>query len=177
MVGDAELVQRAAAGDREAAGQIYDRHAPLVRAVLQDATGSLAEANDLLQSVFLRALGRLKQLRRGDYLCGWLLGIARREAVDYRRRMARQRNRVAPLVEDPPERFDEAAHETVQAVRDAISLLPERERLAVHIHYLCEAPVEVARQTLGLSPAGFYKLLERARERLRARLVKTEERR
>jgi hypothetical protein len=40
MVDDAELTRRILAGDREAAGVIYDRYAPLVRAVLLDATGS-----------------------------------------------------------------------------------------------------------------------------------------
>jgi RNA polymerase sigma-70 factor (ECF subfamily) len=55
--------------------------------------------------------------------------------------------------------------------------LPERERMAVHIHYLCGEPAEVARHALGLSQSGFYKLLERARGRLRARLLELEKRR
>ena len=42
--------------------------------------------------------------------------------------------------------------------------LPYRERMAMHIFYLDEQPVEMARKTLGLSTSGFYKLLERVRE-------------
>ncbi len=177
MAGDTELVERAVAGDRHAAGEIYDRYAPLVRAILLDATGSLAEASDLEQTVFLRALSRLSQLRRHEALAGWLVGIARREGVDYRRRMARERRCFGPLVDEPPCAAAETDDEMVLLVREAIRSLPPRERLAVHVHYLCEQPVEVARHALSLSPAGFYKLLERARERLRARLAKTEERR
>ena len=56
MADDAELAARAAGGERQAVGEIYDRYAPLVRAILFDATGSLDEANDLVQEVFLRAL-------------------------------------------------------------------------------------------------------------------------
>ena len=44
MADDADLATRAAAGDRDAAGEIYDRYAPLVRAILLDITGSWTEA-------------------------------------------------------------------------------------------------------------------------------------
>ena len=56
---DADLVRRIAVGEQDAAGEIYDRYAPLVRAILLDAAGSLTEANDLVQDVFLRALAGL----------------------------------------------------------------------------------------------------------------------
>jgi RNA polymerase sigma-70 factor (ECF subfamily) len=192
MANDGELAKRAAAGEREAAGEIYDRYAPLVRAILLDATGSLPEANDLVQEVFLRALPRLGQLRQPERLCAWLIGIARRQGTDYRRQAGRRRRWFAPLVGDVAAAADTASSDTVSndtvsndtvsfdtadLVRQAIGELPERERIAVHIHYLCGEPAEVARKTLGLSASGFYKLLERARSRLRVRLLKVEQRR
>jgi RNA polymerase sigma-70 factor, ECF subfamily len=176
MAEDADLARRAAAGDREAAGEIYDRFAPLVRAVLLDATGSLPEANELVQEVFLRALSRLGQLRRPERLCAWLIGISRRQGAEYRRQAGRRRKRVTPLVNDPVSAADDRSNETVEMVRQAIRELPERERLAIHIRYLCDEPPEAARQAIGLSPSGFYKLLERARRRLRARLTQVERR-
>ena len=193
MASDAELAKRAAAGEREAAGEIYDRYAPLVRAILLDATGSLAEANDSVQEVFLRALPRLGQLRRPERLCAWLIGIARRQGTEYRRQAGRRRRGFAPLVGDVAAAAadtasndtvsndtvsnDTVSNETAELVRQAIGELPERERMAVHIHYLCGEPAEVAREALGLSASGFYKLLERARGRLRVRLFKVEQRR
>jgi DNA-directed RNA polymerase specialized sigma24 family protein len=106
-----------------------------------------------------------------------MIGIARREGIDYRRRMARQRRRFAPLVDDPVQAHNKGAQHESDLVRQAIRELPERERLAVHIHYLCGQPAETARQCLGLSPSGFYKLLDRARSRLRTRLLNVENRR
>ena len=178
MADDADLATRAAAGDREAAGEIYDRYAPLVRAILLDATGSWTEANDLVQEVFLRAFGQLGQLRRPELLCGWLVGIARRQAADYRRHAARGRRLFTPLVDEPADQrpgggtAGTAAADAIDDVRQAIRDLPELERIAVHVHYLCGETAEVARQVLGLSPAGFYKLLERARGRLAVTLLK-----
>ena len=59
-------------------------------------------------------------------------------------------------------------------VQAMLAELPEQERLALHIHYLCGEPVEVARRTLNLSSSGFYKLLDRARQHLRTRLLDRE---
>jgi DNA-directed RNA polymerase specialized sigma24 family protein len=44
--------------------------------------------------------------------------------------------------------------------------LDDRERLAIHLHYLESDPVKAAASALGLSRSGYYKLLARARERL-----------
>ena|SRR5687767_8865068 len=174
MLDDPDLVRRAAAGDSEAAGEIYDRYVPLMRAILLDATGSLTEANDLVQEVFLRALTGLAQLRQPELLAGWLAGIARRQGMEYRRQQARRRHRFTRLEDDATHLDASASSEDIDLVRQAIAALPERERLAVHIHYLCGEPAESARAVLKLSPAGFYKLLERARAKLRTALLKLE---
>jgi RNA polymerase sigma-70 factor, ECF subfamily len=174
MTDDVDLVRRALAGDQGAAGEIYDRYAPLVRAILLDATGSLTEANDLVQEVFLRALASLQTLRQPELIGGWLTGIARNQGTEYRRRRARERRQFTALEDDPPQVDRAMSSDEIDIVRQAVRELPERERLAIHIHYLCCEPADTARAVLKLSPAGFYKLLDRARERLRIRLLKLE---
>jgi RNA polymerase sigma-70 factor, ECF subfamily len=172
MEDDAALTRRILAGDREAAGAIYDRYAPLVRAVLLDATGSLPDADELLQEVFVRGLTQLGQLRRPDRVGAWLIAIARRQGKDFRRRSGRQRQRLTTFTDHPAPAT--AVSDSAALVREAVRELPERERMAVHIHYLCGESAETARQALGLSQSGFYKLLDRARCRLRARLLELE---
>lgn len=83
MANDAELAKRAAAGDREAAAEIYDRYAPLIRAILLDAAGSLPEANELLQEVFLLAFSRLGQLKQPESLSAWLIGIGAAKGANF----------------------------------------------------------------------------------------------
>ncbi|HVU88500.1 MAG TPA: sigma-70 family RNA polymerase sigma factor [Pirellulales bacterium] len=174
MTEDAELARRAAAGEHDAVGRIYDRYAPLLRAILLDATGAPAEADELVQEVFVRALGNLRQLREPAALAGWLVSIARREGTDFRRRQARNRTRFVALDQDPLQPASDGAADTRLLVHAALAELPDDERLALHIHYLCGEPVAVARQALELSSSGFYKLLERARERLRTKLLDRE---
>jgi RNA polymerase sigma-70 factor, ECF subfamily len=177
MADDAELAKRAASGDRDAAGEIYDRYAPLVRAILLDATGSLQEANELVQEVFLRGLTRIGQLRDPKLLCGWIVAIARSQGRDYRRRMAKQRIRFEPLVDEIPQPVGSSCSDEADWIREAVRDLPERERCAIHIYYLHGESAEIARQVLGLSLSAFHKVLDRARGRLRTRLMKMEQKR
>ena len=54
----------------------------------------------------------------------------------------------------------------IEQLREMITTLPERERLALHTFYLQGSSAETARRILGLSRSGFYRVLERARKRL-----------
>ena len=48
------LVEAARQGDRDAFAALYDRFAPLIRAICFDLTGDSAACDDLAQDVFLR---------------------------------------------------------------------------------------------------------------------------
>ena len=58
--------------------------------------------------------------------------------------------------------------EALSRLTDALDQLDDRERLAIHLHYLETDPVRTASAALGLSRSGYYKLLARARQRLGA---------
>ena len=161
--------ERLAAGEPDAFAEVYDRYAPLVRSICFDTTRSLSQAEDLTQDVFLKAYQRIGQLRDGGRLASWLAAIARRACQDWRRKRGRDRHRYCESTPDVEAALPATlAENEVELLRAAISELPEKERLALHIHYLCEQPAEVAREILGLSSSGFYKRLDRARRRLAA---------
>jgi RNA polymerase sigma-70 factor (ECF subfamily) len=161
------------AGDPGDLAALYDRYARLVRSICFDRVRNLADAEDLAQEVFLRAYQRLDQLKCRDRVGNWLAAIARSTCQDWHRRRVRGKERSCgslPEVESPLDHHDPSE---IDALRLAICELPEKERLALHIHYLCEQPAEVARDILGMSSSGFYKLIERARRRL-ATIMKTQ---
>ena len=170
----AELVAEARSGDRAAMGELYDRFARLVRSICYDTTLDLDQAEELAQEVFLRAFGKLHQLRRPERFAPWLVGISRRLCRDWQRGRVRSRGQVDVTAADVAA---PAIHETngrIDDLRQAIAKLPRRERLAMHIFYLDEQPAEAARATLGLSQSGFYKLLARARGRLKTAMQENE---
>ncbi len=81
-VEDERLIHRAAGGDRAAFGELYLRYARMVHAILL-ARVPPADAEDLVQDVFMAAIERLGELRTVVAFPGWLGAIARRRAIDY----------------------------------------------------------------------------------------------
>jgi RNA polymerase sigma-70 factor (ECF subfamily) len=165
---DAELVARTLAGDREAFGRLYDRHARLVRAVALAASPD-AEAPDLTQECFLRAYRNLRALREPASFGPWVVGIARQLVREQRRR---RRPGGLTLIDPPaaaPARSADDADE-IAHVLGLVSRLPEEERLAVHFFFLKERDVGETARLLKRSRSGTYALLKRACARLARRL-------
>ena len=173
MSNDASDLIAARAGDAEAFARVYERHAGVVLAVCRRCS-SLADAEDAMQDTFLRAYRKLDQLSRPEGFRPWLYAIARRVCAERRRTTQRRRQRETRAVRQnaaalpepvPPADVLERA-EDLDRLTLALDHLPEPERLAIHLYYLDPEPVSAARDALGVSRSGFYKLLHRARRRL-----------
>jgi RNA polymerase sigma-70 factor, ECF subfamily len=157
---DAELVRGALSGDREAFGQLYDRHARRVRVVAADA--GPARLEDVVQEAFLRAYRNLAALRRPDCFAFWLVGIARKVVKETRRKPAGEPlPAVVPDARPGPnteaDNADEAAH-----LRALVARLPEEQRQAVQFFFLSRRDVSEVAQLLGRSRSGTYALLRKA---------------
>jgi len=167
---DRELVLAAANGDKAAYWRLYDRYAPLVRAVCYDQTKNVSDAQDLAQDVFLRAYQRLGQLREPELFGAWIVSTARYRCSDWRRQKSRQRRRetvrarTEPGVTAPSEQIEP------EELRAMVARLPDKERLALHVFYLNGQSADEACRIVGLSRSGFYRALDRAREQLRSML-------
>jgi len=167
---DAELVQMVIAGDKNAYGRLYDRYAPLVRAICYDRTGNLADAQDLAQDVFLRAYERLGQMRDPECFGAWIVSAARHCCGEWGRRKSRQQRRDAERAGIEPATATPSERVRPEELRAMIARLPEKERLALHVFYLNGQSADEACRIVGLSRSGFYRALERAREQLRTLL-------
>ncbi len=172
---DKMLVQAVLAGDKAAYGKLYDRYAPLIRAICYDETGNLADAQDLAQDAFMRAYENLENLRDPDLFGRWLIGIARLRCKEWRRHDSRRRGVSVELNDARQLCSDPRDNGRLGRLRKTIAMLPEKERLALHTFYLQEQSADDARRTMGLSRSGFYRALERARKQLAALLVQQRE--
>ena len=172
---DRELVQAVINGSKSAYGQLYDRYAPLVRAICYDHTRHLADAQDLAQDVFLRAYERLDSLRQPDSFGRWLVGIARLRCREWRRQRHREQRRQQANQEAAPTGPAWQNDGPLEALRHRVAQLPEKERLALHTFYLQGNSAEEARRIMGLSRSGFYRVLERGRKRLETLMTRERE--
>lgn len=175
---DRVLVRQALDGESQAFGQLFDRYVRLVHSVCYDTTGRTEDARDLVQDVFMRSYRNLAQLREPDRFASWLLAISHRTCRDWIRRKMRDRHEFLGTDPGSNANVNASANAGVKAegaevdedldrLRHAMQTLPDNERLALHLFYLEDQPVEAARKVLGLSRSGFYRVLERSRERLR----------
>lgn len=73
---DAELVRRAREGDRWAEEALYRRHVRAVTNAVTRLLGRTAEADDVVQDTFVRALERLDDVRDGVAFRAWIQRIA-----------------------------------------------------------------------------------------------------
>jgi DNA-directed RNA polymerase specialized sigma24 family protein len=80
-VTDRDLVTALRAGDRLAAGQVYDIYGTRLYAYCHELLGDHKLAGDALRDTFVVAVARVRELRRPDELGAWLYAIARGEGV------------------------------------------------------------------------------------------------
>jgi len=78
----AGLVRAAAEGDRAAFGQLVERYSRAVYAIALRRLRNHAEAQELVQEVFVQALRKIGQLREPECFGGWLRSIANRMAIN-----------------------------------------------------------------------------------------------
>ncbi len=160
----ARLVRAAQRGDRAAFAELYQRFTRMVHGIVL-ARLVRADADDVVQDVFMTALERLGDLREPAAFGGWLAAIARRRATDAGRRM----RQTEALTDDVAARSD-GDHLEAMAILDAIRSLPDAycETLVLR---LVEGMTgaEIADRT-GLTPASVRVNLHRGMKLLREKL-------
>jgi RNA polymerase sigma-70 factor (ECF subfamily) len=171
---DSELWSRARAGDADAFGLLFERHAKAIYNFCFRRTGSWDTAEDLLSIVFLEAWRRRRQELPPGKVLPWLYGIATN--VVRNRRRSERRFRVAlsrvpaPRPEAGFESDADARLDDERRTADALDLLgrlPQGEQDVFVLCAWCGLSYEDAALALGLPVGTVRSRLSRARGRLR----------
>jgi RNA polymerase sigma factor (sigma-70 family) len=130
------------------------------------AVGS-EHADDAYQETFLSALQAYPRVRDDGRLDRWILRIASRTAIDHHRR----RRRSADPTPSPPDRAVDDPEPLDDGLRDAVTALPMKQRVAVVLRHVLDRPYDEIAAVLGCSQeaaranvsAGLKALRERVR--------------
>ena len=157
----AQLVRRAAEGDRWAWERLVDQYARLIWAMTRDFKLLESDAADVFQATWLRLLEYIDRLEHPDRVGSWLAATARHECL----RSLAARKKVMLVQDDTALKVGAVAHEPevderllaeerAQTVRDAVSRLPWRWRRLVEL-LMADPPASYAEisEQLGL-PVG-----------------------
>jgi RNA polymerase sigma-70 factor (ECF subfamily) len=144
---DAQLIERAKAGEVDAFEHVYRREVGRVYALCLRMTADAARAREVTQSVFIRAWDRLASFRGDSQLSSWLHRIAVNEVLVEARSDRRRRARVVladdQSDEDPGAQVDAPETtgitlpddtETRIDLEKAISALPPGARTVFVLH-------------------------------------------
>ncbi|MEV0720883.1 RNA polymerase sigma factor SigJ [Asanoa sp. NPDC050611] len=151
----------------------WESHRPAVFGAAYRILGSVAEAEDVTQDVWLRArgadLGEVRDLR------AWLVTVSARTAYNVlQSARVRRESYVGPWLPEPLLTGPDAAERVLldESVSTALLVVMEaltpRERVALVLHDVFEFPFDQVAEVVGGTPAASRKLAWRARERVGA---------
>jgi len=168
--GDAELLQAIAGGDRSAFDRLSRRHLDRAYGVALRMTGSRADAQDVVQDVFLRLWQRPDAWRPGQaQFSTWLYRVVVNRCLDLKRR---PKGTDLDSVEEPQDPDANAEDSLLDAERSraldsAVKQLPERQREAIVLTYTAGLRNAEAASAMEISVKAFEALLVRAKRELR----------
>jgi len=169
------LVERSRAGDREAFRTLVEGHLDAVWRLSRQLTGNDADAEDLSQEAFLRAWRGIATFRGESAFKTWVFRIVINLQQTWRTTEAR-RPRPLPIAESSAEGKDPSGHavaiarELAVRVREAIDLLPEKQRLAITLAAYEGLTVDEIAEVAGSRPETVKVNLWLARKKLREQL-------
>lgn len=173
---DRALWFRAAEGDGEAFGQLYDRHARAIYNFLYRRTASWSDAEDLTSAVFLHAWRRRAEIELDrESALPWLIRTADYTARNEWRSKSRYRRAIAAahlLANHERDHADEVAgrvddDQQIRRARDALRKLPKHEQEIVELCVWAGLDQQAAAVALDVPLGTVKSRLSRARKHLR----------
>lgn len=150
---------------------LFERHAPAVLRVCQRAVGSVGEAEDVLQMVFLTLARKAEALSGSRSVLGWLyrtawnIGMRQRRDMQTRQKHEQRAAELTPAIHHP-----EPADSVEPLLMAAIADLSDDYREVIVLHHIQGLTVEETAQVLAYHCGTVASRLSRGREVLRQRL-------
>ena len=162
-------------------------HQDLVFALAVRLLGNAAEAEDVAQSVFLKAFERFEAIGTSPAAAGWLRTVTRNACLNHLSRYrARWRFFSEMATDDASEQADYETRlategsqvrdleqaDAREQLEDALRTLPDHQRVPLVLFHFEEASYDEIATALGISVAKVKTDIHRGREALRARLLR-----
>lgn len=141
---------------------LWDAMVRTARCIVRDA----ADAEDAAAQAVLSCYQALPRLRNEAAFEAWMM----RACINESRRILRRRGRIVLLDDLTALRIP--AQEKAETLEDYLALLPERDRLPLHLMYACDMTLDQIAAALGVPHGTAASRICRARKRLRTILEK-----
>ncbi|MCX6139193.1 MAG: sigma-70 family RNA polymerase sigma factor [Ignavibacteriales bacterium] len=160
QLNDLELIQKFKKGDEQAFNQLVSRYQEKVYWVVRRLLPDHDEADDVVQSVFIKMYSSLSSFKGDSSLFTWLYRIATNLALNEIRRKKLKRTFSiddSVLQHADPEDLPSAQlekKELTERIRTAMERLPEKQKKVFVLRYYEEMPYEQIAKILKTSVGG-----------------------
>jgi RNA polymerase sigma-70 factor, ECF subfamily len=169
---DDELVGRTRRGDMEAFEALYRRHSSAIFGLALRMLQNRADAEDMLQEIFLQAYDRLGSFEGRSAFGTWLYRLSVNRCLDHlRSRGAKEQSRTEPLTPELPGGSTTAGLRGLELER-AIGELPPSSRAAFLLHHVAGFDHKEVGEMMGIAVGTSKSLVHRARARLKEALAR-----
>ncbi len=168
-----EILESCRSGDREAFRVLYELYKDRVYSIaLYFFHGDRALASDVTQQVFLKLLTSIHQFRGDADFSTWLYRLVVNACLDMarNRKLAAERSGAEDAASARPQEEDYARAQMANSVRDAVSALPAKFRIAVLLRYFEDLSYEEMAKALHCSMGTVASRLSRGHKMLAERL-------
>jgi len=149
------LVRQAVDGNQQAFTRLYDEHFDRIYRYIYFRVSNQAEAEDLTQEVFLKALQAIGSYRWRDLpFASWLFRIAHNQVIDHFRKQSKEKK--APLeeaaavsMEDPVAMAEQKSE--IEQLTSAVKELPSAQQEVISLRFIAGLPIAEVARTLGKS--------------------------
>jgi RNA polymerase sigma-70 factor (ECF subfamily) len=170
-----ELVRKSKNGDPQAVEQLVSSCQPAALRLALSILDDPAEADDVTQEAFIKAMRGISAYREEASFNTWLYRIIVNSCLG-RLRKKRARQRLSQLLferdrhagqEDAPFEKHAIQDDSSEQVMQAVSSLDDDHRLPVLLRYYHELPIAEIAEMLSVSPRTVHTRLKQAHERMR----------
>lgn len=173
------LLKKAQIGDFEAFQEIYNMTSQAQYFHIYQIVGDSHEAQDVLQETYLLLYQNLQKINPPSALLAYLNRLSYYISKNTAKYQARRHHRTTDIhqaeevadANDTPLNYVELS-DNVRVIRDAVSSLPERERLVVSMRYYQRLPMQQIASSMGLSLSTVKRLHQSAKSLLKLNLKK-----
>ena len=178
FVSDDTLLERAAAGERDALEELFGRYRSVAYRIAHRLLGNDADALDAVQEGFVKALVHLPRFEGRSSFKTWLLRVVSNASLDLgRRRGRRETISIDAVGLDTREQMEPTSDSMASAnlerddlrrkLQDALQELPPAQRQTFVLHAEAELSYREVAEVLGISIGTVMSRLYYARQRLR----------
>lgn len=172
---DSELIDAVLAGDVDAFSGLVQRYQDTCVRFAVRMLGSRVDADDVLQSAFMRAFRNLRSCREPERFGGWLYQIVINECKTYATRQRRRDLRFTPATTAieravAPGTEPEKGSDVGDQIESALAMLPAEQREAFLLKHVEELTYDEMSAMTGVSVPALKMRVKRACDGLRTML-------